>query len=112
MNLQTFKAPTMAAALAQVKTAMGHDALILHTRTYQQRFWLGLRRQEIVEITAGRVARRRPAPQMQQPAMLSPQSQAPRLMAAASATTTQPAALSFSRSAAAVLETPAANTAV
>jgi flagellar biosynthesis protein FlhF len=54
MNLQTFKASTMAEALAQVKHAMGHDAVILHTRSYQQRMWLGLRRQEIVEITAGR----------------------------------------------------------
>jgi flagellar biosynthesis protein FlhF len=54
MNLQTFKAPTMAEALAQVKSAMGHDAVILHTRTYQRSIWLGLRRREIVEITAGR----------------------------------------------------------
>src|SRR5687768_2088026 len=54
MNLQTFKAPTMAEALQQVKSIMGHDAVILHTRTYQRRLWLGLRRQEIVEITAGK----------------------------------------------------------
>ncbi len=54
MDLQTFKAPTMAEALGQVKSAMGNDAVILHTRTYQTRWWLGLRRREIVEITAGR----------------------------------------------------------
>jgi flagellar biosynthesis protein FlhF len=54
MNLQTFKAPTMAQALSQVKSTMGADAVILHTRTYHQRYWLGIRRQEIVEITAGR----------------------------------------------------------
>jgi flagellar biosynthesis protein FlhF len=54
MNLQTFKAPTMAEALTQVKRVMGPDAVILHTRTYSQRYWLGLRRHEIVEITAGR----------------------------------------------------------
>jgi flagellar biosynthesis protein FlhF len=54
MNLQTFKACTMAEALQQVKTAMGHDAVILHTRTYQLRQWLGLRRREMVEVTAGR----------------------------------------------------------
>lgn len=54
MNLQTFKASTMAQALSQVKSTMGADAVILHTRTYQQRYWLGIRRQEIVEITAGR----------------------------------------------------------
>ena len=54
MNLQTFKAPTMAEALTQVKSTMGTDAVILHTRTLQQRRWLGLRRREMVEITAGR----------------------------------------------------------
>jgi flagellar biosynthesis protein FlhF len=54
MNLQTFKAPTMAEALTQVKSNMGTDAVILHTRTFQTRAWLGLRRKEMVEITAGR----------------------------------------------------------
>jgi hypothetical protein len=33
---------------------MGHDAVILHTRTLSQRYWLGIRRREIVQITAGR----------------------------------------------------------
>src|SRR4051812_35729089 len=64
MHLQTFKAPTMAEALAQVKREMGHTAVILHTRTYQHRYWMGLRRREIVEITAGKglnVDRRRAA---------------------------------------------------
>ena len=54
MNLQTFRAPTMAEALGQVKSTMGHDAVILHTRTLLTRRWLGLRRQEVVEITAGK----------------------------------------------------------
>jgi flagellar biosynthesis protein FlhF len=54
MNLQTFKAPTMAEALTQVKSSMGMDAVILHTRTFHTRAWLGLRRREMVEITAGR----------------------------------------------------------
>jgi flagellar biosynthesis protein FlhF len=54
MNLQTFKASTMAEALTQVKSSMGTDAVILHTRTFQARAWLGLRRREMVEITAGR----------------------------------------------------------
>ncbi len=53
MNLQTFKASTMAEALGQVKSTMGRDAVILHTRTYHTRYLLGLRRREIVEITAG-----------------------------------------------------------
>lgn len=65
MTLKTFTAPTMAEALAQVKSVMGHDAVILHTRTYQRSLWLGLRRREIVEITAGRglnlLPRRTPA---------------------------------------------------
>ena len=47
MNLQTFKAATMAEALSQVKATIGPDALILHTRTYQQRYCFGLRRKEI-----------------------------------------------------------------
>ena len=61
MNLQTFKAATMAEALQQVKSVMGNDAIILHTRTYQLKQWLGLRRRDMVEITVGKglnVARR------------------------------------------------------
>ena len=72
MNLQTFKAATMAEALTQVKSNMGSDAVILHTRTFYTRHWLGLRRREMVEITAGKglnVGRRRfvaePAPSAQ-----------------------------------------------
>jgi flagellar biosynthesis protein FlhF len=51
---------------------MGADAVILHTRTFYTRHWLGLRRREMVEITAGKglnVGRRRfvaePAPSAQ-----------------------------------------------
>lgn len=44
----------MAEALAQVKNVMGSDAVILHTRTFHTRSFLGLRRREMVEITAGR----------------------------------------------------------
>lgn len=65
MNLKTFRAATMADALQQVKTAMGSDAVILHTRTFQRRHWLGLRRREVVEITAGsglNIGRRRVQP--------------------------------------------------
>src|SRR5690349_24355395 len=54
MNLQTFRATTMAEALTQVKTSMGSDAVILHTRTFHTRYFLGLRRREMVEITAGK----------------------------------------------------------
>ena len=54
MNLQTFRAPTMAECLAEVKRVMGPDAVILHTRTLTIKRFLGLKRREIVEITAGR----------------------------------------------------------
>src|SRR3954470_17518394 len=60
MNLQTFRAPTMAEALGQVKNVMGQDAVILHTRTFSTRQWLGLRKREIVEITARRGLNVRP----------------------------------------------------
>jgi flagellar biosynthesis protein FlhF len=53
MNLKTFQAPTMAEALAQVKNSLGSEALILHTRTFRKNQWMGLRKREIVEITAG-----------------------------------------------------------
>lgn len=39
--------------MALVKTEMGAEAVILHTRTVQRRRWMGLRRRETVEITAG-----------------------------------------------------------
>lgn len=51
MNLQTFSAATMAEALIQVKRVLGHDAVILHTRTVRRRQWLRMR--EMVEVTAG-----------------------------------------------------------
>src|SRR4051812_11331932 len=54
MNMQTFRATTMAEALSQVKASMGLEAVILHTRTFHTRSFLGLRRREMVEITAGK----------------------------------------------------------
>ena len=54
MQLQTFKAPTMAAAIAQVKAAMGHDAVIMHTRSYKVRGWLPLTAKDVVEVTAAK----------------------------------------------------------
>ena len=64
MGLKTFRAATMSDCLTLVKSELGGDAVILHTRTVAQRRWLGLRRIEIVEITAGSgadVPVRRPA---------------------------------------------------
>lgn len=108
MNLQTFKAPTMAEALAQVKSAMGHEAVILHTRTYQRSMWLGLRRRETVEITAGRGlnmvgGQRRPAARNAAAARPQPAAPAPRINV--------PAPVGYS-SAKQLLETPAANRAM
>jgi flagellar biosynthesis protein FlhF len=45
----------MAEALAQVKLALGADAVILHTRTLDRRRWL--KRRPVVEITASRDVR-------------------------------------------------------
>ena len=111
MNLQTFKASTMADALGQVKSVMGHDAVILHTRTYHTRYLLGLRRREIVEITAGRgtgLRPRRPAQrtapqqqQMEQPVF------PPKPLLAAPTVVRDPVANGRS-----ILEHPTANTAV
>ncbi len=42
MNLQTFRAPTMAECLAEVKRVMGPDAVILHTRSYKEGGMMGL----------------------------------------------------------------------
>lgn len=54
MDLKTFQAATMSEALSQVKSSMGPTAVILHTRTFRRHCWLGLRRREVVEITAGK----------------------------------------------------------
>jgi flagellar biosynthesis protein FlhF len=66
MELKTFRASTMAACLAEVKNALGKDAVILHTRTHKVGGVMGLGGRQIVEITASpppsgdRVAARRP----------------------------------------------------
>lgn len=72
MNLRTFSAPTFAQAMALLKSEMGGDAVILHTRKVRVRRWMGLRTREIVEITAGsglnvasRGIRRQQTPQQQ-----------------------------------------------
>src|SRR4051794_23691317 len=54
MNLQTFTGSTLQECIARVKGALGPNAVILHTRTYSKREWLGLRKREFVEITAAR----------------------------------------------------------
>ena len=72
MQLQTFQGSTMAEALQRVKTSLGGDAVILHTRTVFHKRWMGFKRVEAFEITASRnvnVVKRqipaRPAPSPQ-----------------------------------------------
>jgi flagellar biosynthesis protein FlhF len=52
MELKTFRASTMAQCLAEVKNALGKDAVILHTRTHKVGGVMGLGGRQIVEITA------------------------------------------------------------
>lgn len=53
MQLKTYRAKTIADALAQVKKDLGRDAVILHTRMVKVGGWLGVGGRRIVEITAG-----------------------------------------------------------
>jgi flagellar biosynthesis protein FlhF len=73
MDLKTFQAPTMSAALAEVKSSLGPGAVIMHTRTFSRSRWLGLRKREVVEITAGRGSK----PNRAQPPARLPQSPQP-----------------------------------
>ncbi|MCF7958293.1 MAG: flagellar biosynthesis protein FlhF [Phycisphaerae bacterium] len=52
MKLKTFKAPTMHQALAQVKSHLGANAVIVHTRTTKRGGLLGIGARMVVEITA------------------------------------------------------------
>ncbi|MCW5754079.1 MAG: flagellar biosynthesis protein FlhF [Phycisphaeraceae bacterium] len=51
-TLKTYRAPSMAEALAEVKRELGAEAVILHTRTYKAGGWMGLGSRQMVEITA------------------------------------------------------------
>ncbi|MBL8761525.1 MAG: hypothetical protein JNL50_09505 [Phycisphaerae bacterium] len=51
-ELRTFRAPTMAAALAEVKKALGGEAVILHTRSHKVGGVMGVGAKQLVEITA------------------------------------------------------------
>jgi flagellar biosynthesis protein FlhF len=50
--MRTFKAASMREALGQVKRELGTGAVILGTRSYRTGGFLGLRRRDVVEITA------------------------------------------------------------
>lgn len=53
MNLVTYKAPTMAEALAQVKRDLGRDAVIIRTRNRRRSWpWGWFARRDIWEVTA------------------------------------------------------------
>jgi flagellar biosynthesis protein FlhF len=52
MNLKTYRARSMAAALAEVKKDLGKEAVILHTRAYQVGGMLGVGGHQEYEITA------------------------------------------------------------
>ncbi|MBU6414037.1 MAG: flagellar biosynthesis protein FlhF [Planctomycetes bacterium] len=62
MQLKTYRAPSMAEALAQVKKDLGSEAVILHTRSYKAGGIAGVGARSVVEITASDQApRTRPA---------------------------------------------------
>lgn len=52
MNVQKFTAPTIDAALMQVKSKLGREAVILHTRSFRRGGLFGLGSREVVEVTA------------------------------------------------------------
>ncbi len=52
MHLKTYRAPTTAEALAQVKSDLGKDAVIIHTRQFKVGTVLGLGGKTVIEITA------------------------------------------------------------
>lgn len=54
MKLKTYQAWTMAEALEFVKSDLGGDAVILHTRTFERGGFFGIGRRSVVEITAAR----------------------------------------------------------
>lgn len=62
MKLRTYRAWTMAEALAAVKSDLGADAVILHTRSLERRGFFGLGRRTVVELTAARASEMPAAP--------------------------------------------------
>lgn len=52
MRVKTYRAPTLAEALAEVKADMGRDAVIIQTRRLRQGGFLGMLATEIFEVTA------------------------------------------------------------
>ncbi|MEQ8769944.1 MAG: flagellar biosynthesis protein FlhF [Phycisphaerales bacterium] len=61
MKLKTFRANSMADALADVRRDLGPDAVILHTRSFKAGALLGIGGKPMVEITASNAETREPA---------------------------------------------------
>jgi flagellar biosynthesis protein FlhF len=72
MNLKTFRAPSMAQALSEVKKDLGKDAVILHTRSYKVGAVMGIGGKQVIEITAAdQVSARGPSIRPTRPAAQS-----------------------------------------
>lgn len=54
VELRRFVAPTMAQCITRMKSEMGAGAVVLATRTFELKRWMGLVRSRHVEITAGK----------------------------------------------------------
>jgi flagellar biosynthesis protein FlhF len=52
LKVKTYRAPTLAEALAEVKNDLGREAVIVQTRRLRQGGFLGMMATEIVEVTA------------------------------------------------------------
>ncbi len=52
MNVKTFQASSMSEVLAKVKSELGADAIILHTRSYRRGGVMGIGARNVVEVTA------------------------------------------------------------
>lgn len=52
MNVKKFTAPTMEQALANVKSTLGREAVILHTRCFSTGGLFGIGGRNMVEVTA------------------------------------------------------------
>ncbi len=52
MKVKTYRAPTLAEALAEVKQDLGREAVIVQTRRLRQGGFLGMMATEVVEVTA------------------------------------------------------------
>ena len=52
MQIKVVKAPSMKEAMEEVKSELGRDAVILHTKKYREGGFLGYHSKDVVEVTA------------------------------------------------------------